>query len=142
MVRACSCATFVAFGACNLSACNTLGEQLAFCLAPLTADLFCLNSLAGLQVGNVLIGSDHNLVLQTMTTTDTRDVEGSVAQIKKCADAGADMVRLTVQGKKEAEACFKIRERLNQVRTSTYLHFVMCWSADALRHGVAKQLSD
>jgi (E)-4-hydroxy-3-methylbut-2-enyl-diphosphate synthase len=69
-----------------------------------------------LQAGNVLIGSDHKLVLQTMTTTNTRDVEATVEQIKKCADAGADMVRLTVQGKSEAEACFKIRERLFQVR--------------------------
>lgn len=51
-----------------------------------------------------------------MTTTDTRDVEGTVAQVKRCADAGANMVRLTVQGKKEAETCFEIRERLLQVR--------------------------
>lgn len=33
-------------------------------------------------------------------------------QVKKCADAGADIVRITVQGKKEAEACMKIREQL------------------------------
>jgi (E)-4-hydroxy-3-methylbut-2-enyl-diphosphate synthase len=50
-----------------------------------------------------------------MTTTDTRNVEATVDQVKRCADAGADIVRLTVQGKKEAEACFKIRERLFQV---------------------------
>jgi (E)-4-hydroxy-3-methylbut-2-enyl-diphosphate synthase len=35
-----------------------------------------------------------------------------VPQVKKCADAGADIVRITVQGKKEAEACMKIREQL------------------------------
>lgn len=52
-----------------------------------------------------------------MTTTDTKDVEGTVAQVKRCADAGADLVRLTVQGRREAEACFKIRERLLQVCT-------------------------
>ncbi len=33
-------------------------------------------------------------------------------QVKKCADAGADIVRITVQGRKEAEACMKIREQL------------------------------
>lgn len=33
-------------------------------------------------------------------------------QVKKCADAGADIVRITVQGKREAEACAKIRQRL------------------------------
>lgn len=34
------------------------------------------------------------------------------AQVKKCADAGADIVRITVQGKREAEACMRIREQL------------------------------
>ena len=33
-------------------------------------------------------------------------------QVKKCADAGADIVRITVQSKREAEACYKIREQL------------------------------
>ena len=63
-------------------------------------------------VGPVPIGSEHPIAKQTMTTTDTRDVEASVAQIKKCADAGADIVRLTVQGKREAEAAAEIRRRL------------------------------
>lgn len=67
------------------------------------------------QVGPVNIGSDHKIALQTMTTCDTRDVEGTVAEVKRCADAGADLVRLTVQGKKEAEACFKIKEQLLKV---------------------------
>jgi GcpE protein len=49
------------------------------------------------QVGPVSIGSEHRVALQTMTTSDTRDVEASVAEVKRCADAGADLVRLTVQ---------------------------------------------
>jgi (E)-4-hydroxy-3-methylbut-2-enyl-diphosphate synthase len=36
----------------------------------------------------------------------------AVVQVKKCADAGADIVRITVQGRKEAEACKQIREQL------------------------------
>jgi (E)-4-hydroxy-3-methylbut-2-enyl-diphosphate synthase len=56
-----------------------------------------------------------------MTTTDTRDVEATVAQVKRCADAGAAMVRITVQGKKEAEACMRIRERLFKDRYDTPL---------------------
>jgi (E)-4-hydroxy-3-methylbut-2-enyl-diphosphate synthase len=66
------------------------------------------------QIGNVKVGSDHPIALQTMTTTDTRDIEATVDQVKRCADAGADMVRITVQGRKEAEACGKIRDRLFQ----------------------------
>ena len=75
------------------------------------------------QVGNVNIGSEHKIALQTMTTCDTRDIEGTVAEVKRCADAGADLVRLTVQGKKEAEACIEIRERLFKVcAPSSRLH--------------------
>ena len=44
--------------------------------------------------------------------TDTRDVAGTVEQVKRCVDAGAEIVRITVQGKKEAEACKAIREAL------------------------------
>ena len=56
-----------------------------------------------------------------MTTTDTRDIEATVNQVKRCADAGADMVRITVQGRKEAEACMLIRERLFKDRYDTPL---------------------
>lgn len=69
-----------------------------------------------MQIGNVNVGSEHPIARQTMTTTDTRDVDATVEQVKKCADAGANLVRLTVQGKKEAEACFKIREQLFKVQ--------------------------
>jgi hypothetical protein len=64
------------------------------------------------QIGPVKVGSAHKIALQTMTTTDTRDIAKTVEQVKRCADAGADIVRITVQGKKEAEACMLIREQL------------------------------
>ncbi|EFJ45455.1 hypothetical protein VOLCADRAFT_63610 [Volvox carteri f. nagariensis] len=64
------------------------------------------------MIGKVPVGSEHRIALQTMTTTDTRNVQLTVDQVKKCADAGADIVRITVQGKKEAEACMRIREQL------------------------------
>ena len=43
---------------------------------------------------------------------DTRDVKATVEQVKKCVDAGAEIVRITVQGKREAAACMDIREAL------------------------------
>jgi len=64
------------------------------------------------QVGKVSIGSAHPVAKQTMTTTVTRDVESSVSQILKIAEQGADLARLTVQGRFEADACMKIREAL------------------------------
>jgi len=47
-----------------------------------------------------------------MATTNTADVDATVEQIVKCADKGFDMVRITVQGKREANAAAKIREAL------------------------------
>jgi hypothetical protein len=43
---------------------------------------------------------------------DTRDVAATVEQVKRCVDSGAEIVRITVQGKKEAAACMDIREAL------------------------------
>ena len=58
------------------------------------------------------IGSEHPIARQTMTTTDTKDVDATVEQVMRCADAGADLVRLTVQGNREADAGAAIREKL------------------------------
>uniref|UniRef100_A0A7N0R8T2 4-hydroxy-3-methylbut-2-en-1-yl diphosphate synthase (ferredoxin), chloroplastic n=1 Tax=Kalanchoe fedtschenkoi TaxID=63787 RepID=A0A7N0R8T2_KALFE len=66
------------------------------------------------MVGNVALGSEHPIRIQTMTTTDTKDVAGTVEQVMKIADRGADIVRITVQGKKEADACFEIKNTLVQ----------------------------
>jgi len=62
--------------------------------------------------GDLKIGSDHPITLQTMTTAMTTDVEGSIDQVMRCADAGADLVRLTVQGQREANACQEIKNGL------------------------------
>ncbi|PQQ01748.1 4-hydroxy-3-methylbut-2-en-1-yl diphosphate synthase (ferredoxin) chloroplastic [Prunus yedoensis var. nudiflora] len=66
------------------------------------------------MVGNVAIGSEHPIRIQTMTTTDTKDVAATVEQVMRIADRGADLVRITVQGKKEADACFDIKNTLVQ----------------------------
>lgn len=62
--------------------------------------------------GPVLFGSEHPIVRQTMATTDTANVDASIEQIMRCADKGFDLVRITVQGKREANAAAKIRDGL------------------------------
>jgi (E)-4-hydroxy-3-methylbut-2-enyl-diphosphate synthase len=62
--------------------------------------------------GPINFGSDHPIVRQTMATTDTANVDASIEQIMRCADKGFDLVRITVQGKREANAAAKIREGL------------------------------
>lgn len=62
--------------------------------------------------GGVKIGSTHPIAMQSMTNTPTADVELSVAQTERIAAAGAEIVRLTAQGKKEGEALGPIMEQL------------------------------
>jgi len=66
------------------------------------------------NIGKVKVGSEHPIATQTMTTTLTEDVEATVAQIKRCADRGIDIARITVQGMKQAKACEFIRKRLDE----------------------------
>ncbi len=66
------------------------------------------------HVNGVLIGGDNPIVIQSMTNTNTNDVEGSVAQIKRIVDAGADLVRLTAQGTREALSLKSIEQRLHE----------------------------
>ena len=55
------------------------------------------------HVGRLNIGGDNPVRVQSMTTTSTLDTEGSVAQCKRIIDAGGELVRLTTQGRREAE---------------------------------------
>ncbi|RWR83944.1 4-hydroxy-3-methylbut-2-en-1-yl diphosphate synthase ferredoxin, chloroplastic [Cinnamomum micranthum f. kanehirae] len=64
------------------------------------------------MIGNVALGSEHPIRVQTMTTSDTKDVAGTVEEVMRIADKGADIVRITVQGRKEADACFEIKNTL------------------------------
>lgn len=63
-------------------------------------------------VGNLRIGGNNPIRIQTMANTDTNDIEASVAQAKRCLEAGTELLRYTTQGTKEAENLGKIRETL------------------------------
>ena len=47
------------------------------------------------KIGNLLIGNNHPIRLQTMTTTDTMDTMATVEQTIRCIEAGAELVRIT-----------------------------------------------
>ena len=64
------------------------------------------------ECGPIKFGSDHPIVRQTMATTNTADVDATIEQVIRCADEGFDLVRITVQGRREANAAAKIREGL------------------------------
>jgi (E)-4-hydroxy-3-methylbut-2-enyl-diphosphate synthase len=63
-------------------------------------------------VGNVPIGGDAPIAVQTMTNTETCDVAATVAQIKRATDAGADIVRISIPSMEAAEAFKLIRQQV------------------------------
>ncbi len=69
------------------------------------------------NVGGVEIGGDHPIVVQSMTNTDTSDVSGTVAQTKALAEAGSELVRITVNDEAAAAAVPEIVARLSDEGT-------------------------
>ncbi len=65
------------------------------------------------KVGNVIMGGGHPVVVQSMTNTDTADVEGTIAQVADLNRAGSEIVRVTVNNAASAEAIPKIVEGLD-----------------------------
>jgi len=72
-------------------------------------------------VGDVRVGGGAPIVVQSMTNTDTADVAATVAQVKALADAGSELVRITVNSAEAAAAVAQIRERLLGVGCSVPL---------------------
>ncbi|MBS0629381.1 MAG: (E)-4-hydroxy-3-methylbut-2-enyl-diphosphate synthase [Verrucomicrobia bacterium] len=65
-------------------------------------------------VGKVGVGGNNPIRIQSMTTSNTRDVDATIDQIIRLADAGCEIARVTVQGMKEADACEGIKNSLIQ----------------------------
>lgn len=92
-----------------------------------------------IMVGNVPVGGDAPVSVQTMTNTDTCDVDATVAQIRRCAGAGADIVRVSVPTMDSVAAFAKIRRQV-EVPLVADIHFdhrialaVAAAGADCLR---------
>lgn len=81
-----------------------------------------------MRIGQTKIGSQHPIAVQSMTNTPTADTQKSVEQIKRIADAGAPIVRLTAQGRREGEnlesIVVKIREDGYDTAIVADIHFV------------------
>jgi len=66
------------------------------------------------QIGSVTVGGTAPIVVQSMTNTDTADINATVAQVSQLAKAGSELVRITVNSEQAANAVPAIRERLDQ----------------------------
>ncbi|WP_273720631.1 MULTISPECIES: flavodoxin-dependent (E)-4-hydroxy-3-methylbut-2-enyl-diphosphate synthase [unclassified Bartonella] len=69
----------------------------------------------GVAVGDVMVGGDNPIVVQSMTNTDTADVDATVAQTAALWQAGSELVRITVDRDEAAAAVPKIRDRLEKL---------------------------
>src|SRR4051794_41782407 len=68
----------------------------------------------GVRIGSVMVGGGAPIVVQSMTNTDTADVDATVAQVAALARAGSEIVRITVDRDAAAVAVPAIRERLGR----------------------------
>jgi (E)-4-hydroxy-3-methylbut-2-enyl-diphosphate synthase len=66
----------------------------------------------GVRIGSVTVGGNAPVVVQSMTNTDTADVESTTRQIRELAEAGSELVRVTVNNDESAAAVPLIRDRL------------------------------
>ncbi|EAV42067.1 IspG protein:GcpE protein [Roseibium aggregatum IAM 12614] len=72
-------------------------------------------SSVGVKVGNVMVGGDAPIVVQSMTNTDTADADATVAQVAALARAGSEIVRITVDRAEAAAQVPRIKERLERI---------------------------
>ena len=70
------------------------------------------------QIGNIFLGSDYPVRIQTMANTSTNDIDASVDQARRCIEAGAELLRFTTQGLREVES---LKEIHSQVLTAVPL---------------------
>lgn len=90
-----------------------------------------------IKVGNIVIGGNAPIVVQSMCTTDTRDVRATVAQIKALEKAGCEMVRLAIPDMKAAEALGEIKKHVSLPLVAD-IHFSAEFAMEAMRQGIDK----
>ncbi|MFC1501546.1 flavodoxin-dependent (E)-4-hydroxy-3-methylbut-2-enyl-diphosphate synthase [Elusimicrobiota bacterium] len=89
------------------------------------------------KVGNVYIGGNSPITVQSMTNTDTRDVSATVNQIKRLEDAGCEIVRVAVANLDAAKKLGEIKSRIN-IPLVADIHFDYLLAIEAIKQGVDK----
>lgn len=83
------------------------------------------------KIGNLMLGGNHPVRVQSMANTDTNDIENSVAQCIRIVEAGADLVRFTTQGIREAESAKLIHDAIRAKGYTTPLVADIHFNANA-----------
>ncbi|MCD8333531.1 MAG: flavodoxin-dependent (E)-4-hydroxy-3-methylbut-2-enyl-diphosphate synthase [Clostridiales bacterium] len=88
-------------------------------------------------IGNVIIGGDHPIAIQSMTNTKTQDVEATVAQIHRLEQAGCQIVRCTVPDEEAARALARIKKQIH-IPLVADIHFDYRMAIAAMENGADK----
>lgn len=90
------------------------------------------------KVGNVGVGADNPIRVQSMTTTPTLDIEATVSQARALIEAGCEIVRITAPNRQSAQALSEIRKRLDEDKLHVPLvadiHFLPSAAMEAVEH--------
>ncbi len=89
------------------------------------------------KVGNLTIGGNNELIIQSMTTTKTHDVEATVAEIKRLEEAGCQVVRVAVPDERAADAIADIKKQIN-IPLVADIHFDYRLALKAIEGGIDK----
>ena len=84
---------------------------------------FQRRSTLTVRIGSVAIGSAAPVAVQSMTNTDTADIEATVRQVRDLARAGSELVRITVNSAEAAAAVAPIRDRLRAAGVHVAMRF-------------------
>jgi (E)-4-hydroxy-3-methylbut-2-enyl-diphosphate synthase len=90
-----------------------------------------------IKIGNVRIGANYPVAIQSMTKCKTADIPAAVKQIKALADIGCEIVRLAIKDRDDARALRKIKERIN-IPIVADIHFDWCLALEAIDSGADK----
>lgn len=95
------------------------------------------NQTKEIRIGDVVIGGNHPVAIQSMTNTRTEDVKGTVEQIHRLEKAGCEIIRCTVPTREAAEALKEIKKQIH-IPLVADIHFDYRLAIAAMEHGADK----
>ena len=95
------------------------------------------NQTKEIRIGDVVIGGNHPVAIQSMTNTRTEDVKGTVEQIRRLEKAGCEIIRCTVPTREAAEALKEIKKQIH-IPLVADIHFDYRLALEAIDRGIDK----
>tara|TARA_B100000941_G_scaffold192305_1_gene138768 strand:- start:1416 stop:2489 length:1074 start_codon:yes stop_codon:yes gene_type:complete len=89
------------------------------------------------KIGDLIIGGEHAITVQSMTTTKTDDIKGTLKEVERLEEAGCHIIRITVPNKQAAKALYEIKKRM-KVPLVADIHFDYRMALEAVDAGADK----